>query len=54
MKLLLLLLFACHIGGGSGDKLDENLIRKVERGDIVDEVSESGKIAPRFDVDIKA
>jgi RND family efflux transporter MFP subunit len=49
-----LLFFACQIGGGSGDELDENLIKKVERGHIVDEVSESGKIAPRFDVDIKA
>jgi RND family efflux transporter MFP subunit len=54
MKPALLLFLACHIGGGSGDELDENLIRKVERGDIVDEVSESGKITPRFDVDIKA
>jgi macrolide-specific efflux system membrane fusion protein len=53
MKLALLFL-ACHLGGGSSDELDENLIRKVERGDIVDEVSESGKIAPSFDVDIKA
>ena len=35
-----------HIGASSGDDLDENLIRKVERGDIVDQVSESGKIAP--------
>jgi RND family efflux transporter MFP subunit len=49
-----LLFLACRIGGGSDDELDENLIRKVERGDIVDEVSESGKIAPSFDVDIKA
>jgi RND family efflux transporter MFP subunit len=49
-----LLFLACRIGGGAGDDLDENLIKKVERGDIVDEVSESGKIAPSFDVDIKA
>jgi RND family efflux transporter MFP subunit len=49
-----LLLLACKLGGGADAEIDENLIRKVERGDIVDEVSESGKIAPRFDVDIKA
>jgi RND family efflux transporter MFP subunit len=52
--IVLLVASACQLGGASDSKLDENLIRKVERGDIVDEVSESGKIAPRFDVDIKS
>lgn len=47
------LLAATACGGGEG-ALDETLIRTVERGDLVDEVSESGKIAPRFDVDIKS
>jgi RND family efflux transporter MFP subunit len=41
-------------GGDKEPPLDENLIRTVERGDLVDEVSESGKITPRFDVDIKS
>jgi RND family efflux transporter MFP subunit len=46
---------ACSLGGGEGGgPLDENLIRKAEKGDLLDEVSESGRIAPRFDVDIKS
>lgn len=49
---LLATLVSC--GGGGDDKLDEALIRTVERGDLIDEVSESGKIAPRFEVDIKS
>lgn len=53
LLLFLLPLTACALGGGGGDKLDENLVRPVARGDIVDEVSEAGKITPRFDVDIK-
>jgi RND family efflux transporter MFP subunit len=48
------LALGCSMGNGHEDDLDENLIRPVERGDIVDEVSESGKITPRFDVDIKS
>src|SRR5688500_15853476 len=48
------LTLACSLGGGGDEALDENLIRKVERGDLVDEVAESGKIAPAFDVDIKS
>ena len=52
---LLILLGGCSLGGGGGDgDLDPNLIRKVERGVLTDEVSESGKITPRFDVDIKS
>ena len=47
-------LAACSLGGGGDEKLDDNLIRKVEKGELVDEVSEAGKIAPRFDVDIKS
>jgi RND family efflux transporter MFP subunit len=55
LLLFLHLVVACSSGGAPGKgKLDENLIRKVERGVLVDEVSESGKIAPRFDVDIKS
>ena len=50
--LLAVLLAAC--GGGGPDKIDENLVRVVQRGDLIDEVSESGKIAPAFDVDIKS
>jgi len=49
-----LLVAACSMGKGGKEKLDENLIRKVERGTLIDEVSESGKITPRFDVDIKS
>lgn len=44
----------CNPGGKGGDALDENLIRTAALGDIVDEVSEAGKIAPSFDVDIKS
>jgi RND family efflux transporter MFP subunit len=53
---LLLLLFAlgCSMGGGESNALDENLIKPVTRGDLVDEVSEAGKITPRYDVDIKS
>lgn len=40
--------------GGGDDKLDPALIRTVEKGNLVDEVSESGVIAPSFDVDIKS
>ncbi|MEQ1501290.1 MAG: efflux RND transporter periplasmic adaptor subunit [Myxococcota bacterium] len=49
---LLLTLGAC--GGGPDDKIDDNLVKVVERGDLLDEVSESGKIAPAFEVDIKS
>ena len=52
IPVLLALLSACS--GGGDEALDESLIRTVERGDLVDEVSESGKIAPRFEVDIKS
>ena len=53
--LFVLVLGACGMGGpGKEEPLDENLIRKVEKGDLVDDVSESGRIAPRFDVDIKS
>jgi RND family efflux transporter MFP subunit len=44
----------CSFGKGDDEKLDENLIRPVTKGDLVDEVSEAGKITPRFDVDIKS
>jgi HlyD family secretion protein len=44
----------CSLGGGDEEDLDEALIRPVERGDLIDEVSESGKMAPAFEVDIKA
>lgn len=60
-RLALLLVLAIPIlacsgltGGGDDDKLDPNLIRSVMRGDLVDEVSEAGKITPSFDVDIKS
>jgi macrolide-specific efflux system membrane fusion protein len=45
---------ACGLGGGGDEKLDDALIRTVERGALVDEVSESGRIAPAFEVDIKS
>jgi RND family efflux transporter MFP subunit len=46
---------ACgHFGGGDAEKLDDALIRPVEKGDLLDEVSESGKITPAFEVDIKS
>jgi HlyD family secretion protein len=52
---LLAPILACSgLTGGDDEKLDENLIRPVTRGDLVDEVSEAGKITPRFDVDIKS
>lgn len=51
---VILLASACSIGGKPEEKLDENLIRPVTKGDLVDEVSEAGKIAPHFDVDIKS
>lgn len=51
---LLALLLAAGCGQGGDDKIDDNLVRVVERGDLLDEVSESGKIAPAFEVDIKS
>lgn len=51
---MLFVLAACSLGGGGGDKIDDNLIKDVTRGDLVDEVSEAGKITPSFDVDIKS
>ena len=52
---LLVFTLACSMGGGPDEgELDDNLIRTAEKGDLIDEVSESGKIAPRFDVDIKS
>lgn len=48
-------LLACSgLTGGGDEKLDDNLVRPVTKGDLVDEVSEAGKITPRFDVDIKS
>jgi RND family efflux transporter MFP subunit len=52
IPIVLALLLACS--GGADAEIDENLVRVVERGDLIDEVSESGKIAPAFDVDIKS
>ena len=49
-----LCVIGCGFGGEGDEDLDEALIRPVERGDLVDEVSESGKMAPAFEVDIKA
>ncbi len=54
LSLTLLWSLACGLGGDGEEALDENLIRTVARGDLVDEVSEAGKIAPHFDVDIKS
>lgn len=51
---MLFVLAACSLGGGGDDKIDDNLIKDVARGDLVDEVSEAGKITPSFDVDIKS
>ncbi|MBA2321474.1 MAG: efflux RND transporter periplasmic adaptor subunit [Deltaproteobacteria bacterium] len=51
--LALALAFGC-MGGDDAEALDDALIRPVERGDLIDEVAESGKIAPAFEVDIKA
>ena len=51
---MLFVLAACSFGGGGGDKIDDNLVKDVTRGDLVDEVSEAGKITPSFDVDIKS
>jgi len=44
---------ACGMGGEDSE-LDPDLVRDVSRGDLVDDVSESGKITPSFEVDIKA
>jgi HlyD family secretion protein len=43
----------CSMGGGD-EAIDEALVRVVGKGELVDDVSESGKIKPSFDVDIKA
>jgi membrane fusion protein, macrolide-specific efflux system len=51
--MILFLLWSCSFGGGD-EAIDEELVRVVHRGDLVDEVSESGKIAPAFEVDIKS
>ncbi len=52
---LLVSVLACSgIGGGGDEKLDQNLIRTVTRGDLTDVVSEAGKITPSFNVDIKS
>lgn len=51
--MILLLLWSCSFGGGA-EAIDEDLVRVVHRGDLIDEVSESGKIAPAFEVDIKS
>jgi HlyD family secretion protein len=51
---MILLMFACSMGGGGADALDPNLVKTAGRGDLVDEVSEAGKITPRYDVDIKS
>lgn len=48
-----LLAFGCSMGGGD-EKLDEALVREVGTGELVDDVSESGKIAPSFEVDVKS
>ncbi len=51
--MLLLTALGCSLGGAA-EPLDPALIREVQRGELVDDVSESGKIAPAFEVDIKA
>src|SRR5262245_17706759 len=52
MSLVLVALLGC--GSKGDDKIDDNLVRVVEKGDLIDEVAESGKIAPAFKVDIKS
>ncbi len=54
LALMIPILACSSLTGGGDEKLDPNLIRPVTRGDLVDEVSEAGKITPRFDVDIKS
>lgn len=43
---------ACKPGAGKGG-LEAALIRPVEKGDLLEEVVESGRIAPAYEVDIK-
>jgi macrolide-specific efflux system membrane fusion protein len=47
-------LAACGDGQGRGEALDPLLIRPVTKGELLEEVVESGKISPAFDVDIKS
>lgn len=49
---MIVLLAGCSMMGGEAT-LDDALIRTVDRSELVDEVSESGKIAPAYEVDIK-
>lgn len=52
---LLMGVSGCGMMGGEGkDSLEESLIREVNRGDLVEEVVESGRIAPVYEVDIKS
>lgn len=53
MVVLLLSALGCSLGGAA-ESLDPALVREVQQGELVDDVSESGKIAPSFEVDIKA
>jgi macrolide-specific efflux system membrane fusion protein len=45
---------ACGDGEGRGESIDPLLIRTVATGDILEEVVESGKISPAFEVDLKS
>ncbi len=52
---MIFLLYACSLfsGGGDGD-LDDALVRQVERGELLEEVTESGRIAAQVEVDLKS
>lgn len=51
---LALALVACQLPGKKDGDLEEALIRKVDQGNLVEEVVESGRIAPAYEVDIKS
>lgn len=51
--LLLGLLMGCS-GGPKDEKLEESLIQEVKKGDLLEQIVESGKIAPWYEVKIKS
>lgn len=51
---LVLLLFTACSGGPKDEKLEESLIQEVSKGDLLEQIVESGKIAPWYEVKIKS